>query len=217
MKTVQNEKPAVEDVQPVIDEKIVDTVYEIFNSITRLNALQDCFEDLANRLIADLHSNSFMQFDLDLREDQKAQLRKAISIKGHEVVKDYLASIDNDKRSKEIYGLVRQNTTRIVDNVLSAIGQEINRGAVINATAVQANAKSEEYDEILLRKTKTSGDITIPTNCLLISTNCIAVIKASCQEEKDIKSAEKSSKEKSAKGTVSKVVVDKKAGRIKKK
>jgi hypothetical protein len=186
MKTVQNEKPAIEDVQPVINEKIVDTVHDIFDEVVRLNALQDCFEDLANRLIADLKTNSFMQFDLELKEDQKEQLRKAIKTKGNETVRDYLAKVNSDERTKKVYGIVREKATAVVDAVLSSIGKEINRGAIINAVAVQANAKSEEHDEILLRKTKTSGDITIPTHCLLISTNCVAVIKASCQEEKAI-------------------------------
>ena len=185
MKTIQNEKPAVENVQPVIDEKIVDTVFDIFGAVTKLNALQDCFEDLANRLIADLHANSFMEFNLELKEDQKEQLRKAIKIKGNEVVRDYLAKVNTDERSKAVYGIIREKTTAIADTVLAAIGAEINRGAIINAIAVQANAKSEEYDEILLRKTKSSGDITIPTNCILISTNCVSVVKASCQTEKE--------------------------------
>jgi len=181
---VQNEKPAVEDVQPVIDEKIVDTVFDIFDAVTRLNDLQDCFEDLANRLIADLAANSFMEFNLELNEDQKEHLSKAVKIKGNETVRDYLAKVNNDERTRETYGVVREKVTGVVDSVLAAIGQEINRGAIINAVAVQANAKSEDYDEILLRKTKTSGDITIPTNCLLLSTNCVAVIKSSCQEER---------------------------------
>jgi hypothetical protein len=186
MKTVQNEKPAVEDVQPIIDGKIVDTVFDIFGAVTRLNLLQDCFEDLANRLISDLHANSFMEFNLELKENQKEQLRKAVKTKGNETVRDYLAKVNTDDRTKAVYGVVREKITGIIDGVLSSIGQEINRGAIINAIAVQANAKSEEHDEILLRKTKTSGDITIPTNCLLISTNCVSVFKASCQEEKKI-------------------------------
>jgi hypothetical protein len=183
---VQNQKPAVEEVQPVIDERIVNTVFAIFEAVTKLNALQDCFEDLANRLIADLTANSFMEFNLELNEDQKEQLRKAVKIKGNETVRDYLAKVNADERTSAVYGICREKTTAIVDTVLSSIGQEINRGAIINASAVQANAKSEDYDEILLRKTKASGDITIPTNCLLISTNCVAVIKASCQKEKKI-------------------------------
>ena len=186
MKVVQNEKPALEDVQPVIDEKIADTVFDIFEAVTKLNALQDCFEDLANRLIADLAANSFMEFNLELKEEQKEQLRKAVKTKGNETVRDYLAKVNSDNRTKEVYGIVREKATAIIDTALSAIGREINRGAIINAVAVQANAKSEDYDEILLRKTKTSGDITIPTNCLLLSTNCVAVVKASIQEELDI-------------------------------
>ena len=181
--SVQNKKAAVEDIRPVIDEKIVGTVFDIFDAVLRLEMLQSCFEDLANRLIADLAANSFMEFNLELKEDQKKQLRKAVMIKGNETVRDYLARIDSDERAKKVYGIVRENTAAIVDSVLSAIGSEINRGAIINAVAVQANAKNENHDEILLRKTKSSGDITIPAHCLLISTNCVATIKASCQKE----------------------------------
>jgi len=180
---IQNEKPAVEDIQPVIDERIVNTVFAIFDAVLRHNSLQDMFEDLANCLIADLTANSFMEFNLELKEEQKAQLRKAVKIKGNETVRKYLAEINSDERAREVYGIVRGKTTEIVDSVLSAIGREINRGILINAVAVQANAKNENHDEILLRKSKTSGDITIPTHCLLISTNCVAAIKASCQEE----------------------------------
>ena len=184
---VQNKKPVVEaeEIQPVIDDKIVNTVFDIFKAVTRLNNLQDCFEDLANRIIADLAANSFMDFNLELKEDQKEQLRKVIKAKGNETVRDYLAKINTDERTEEVYGIVKEKTTSIVDAVLSAIGQEINRGAVINARAVQASAKNDDYDEIVLRKSKTSGDITIPTYCLLLSTNCVEVIKASCQSAKE--------------------------------
>jgi hypothetical protein len=184
--SIQNQKPAVEEIMPVIDKNIENTVYEIFDAVLRLNPLEKLFEDLAKRLIEDLQTNSFMEFDLELKEDQKEQLRRALVTKGNETTRLYLANLKSDERSKEIYGVCRDKTTAIADAVLSSIGQEINRGAVINAHAVQANAKSEDYDEILLRKTKGAGDITIPCNCVLISTNCVAVIKASCQSEKDI-------------------------------
>jgi hypothetical protein len=86
-------------------------------------------------------------------------------------------SVQNKKAS------VEPDVRVIADAVLSSIGREINRGAIINAIAVQANAKSDDYDEILLRKTKASGDITIPTHCILISTNCVSVIKSSCDQQ----------------------------------
>jgi hypothetical protein len=184
--SVQNQKPALDDVRPVIDENIVNTVHEIFEEVTKLNALQDCFEDLANLLIEDLAANSLLDYNLELKDEQKEQLRRALQNKGNDTVRNYLANIDTNERSKAIYGICREKTTSIVDTVLASIGQEINRGAIINAIAVQANSKSEDYDEILLRKGKNSGDITIPTHCILISTNCVAMIKSSCQEEKII-------------------------------
>jgi RNase P/RNase MRP subunit p30 len=142
--------------------------------------LQNLFEDLAKRLIEDLKANSFMEFNLELNEDQKKQLIQTISTKGNDTVRNYLANINTDERAKKAYGECREKVTAIVDAVLSSIGQEINRGAVINAHAVQANSKNPKYDEILLRKTKSAGDITVPTSCVIISTNCVEVIKSSC-------------------------------------
>jgi hypothetical protein len=201
---VQNREPALTDVQPVIDENIVKTVTEIFEAVLRVNPLADLFEDLTKRLIDDLAANSFMEFNLELNDDQKEHLRRAVVTRGHETTRIYVNNLNKDERSNKIYGICREKVTSIVVAVLSAIGGEINRGAIINAQAVQANAKSEEYDEILLRKTKTSGDITIPTNCLLISTNCVSVIKSSCQKE-----AKKETKEQGGEKETERVAADK--------
>jgi flagellar biosynthesis/type III secretory pathway M-ring protein FliF/YscJ len=124
-----------------------------------------------------------MEDNLELTEDQSQALSRCVSAKGHATVRTYLSKVENDKRTQSIYDIVKEKTKGIADAVLSSIGQEINRGAIINAVAVQANAKSEKVDEILLQKTKSSGDITIPTNCILISTNCVSVIKASCERQ----------------------------------
>jgi hypothetical protein len=185
MKTVQNEVPAWEDIQPVVDDVIVDTVHDIFKAVIELNALDDIFTDLSSRLIDDLKANSILEYNLELTDDQKDHLRKAVKAKGEETVRNYLANLNSADRTKEAYGVVRNKTTSIADAVLSSIGQEVNRGAIINAQAVQANSKNKAYDEILFRKTKSSGDITVPTSCIIISTNCVDVIKSSCQEEKE--------------------------------
>lgn len=181
---VQNRKPSVEpDVQVIVDEVIVNTVYDIFKQVMELNPVQDLFNDLADQLTKELAAQSFMEYNLELTEYQSKALSRCVSAKGHATVRTYLAKVENDKRTQNIYDIVKEKTKSIADAVLSSIGQEINRGAIINAVAVQANAKSEKVDEILLQKTKSSGDITIPTNCILISTNCVSVIKSSCERQ----------------------------------
>jgi hypothetical protein len=180
---VQNEATAIEDVRPIIDAEIVNIVKEIFEAVFSLNMLEDVFTDLAERLVTDLRANSILEFNLELTEDQRKQLLSVIETKGNETCQNYLANINSDNRTKNIYALVREKTTAIADAVLSAIGQEVNRGAIINAEAVQANSKNPKYDEILLRKTKSAGDITVPTSVVMISTNCVEVIKSSCQKE----------------------------------
>jgi hypothetical protein len=180
---VQNEATAIEDVRPIIDEEIVNIVKEIFEAVSSLDILEDIFTDLTERLVTDLKANSILDLNLELSEDQRKHLLNIIKIKGNEACQNYLANLNTDGRSKSIYALVRGKTTAIADAVLSAIGREINRGAIINAVAVQANSKNPKYDEILLRKTKSAGDITVPTSVVMISTNCVEVIKSSCQEE----------------------------------
>jgi hypothetical protein len=180
---VQNRKTSIEDVQAVVDEVIVNTVFDIFDAVMRLNPLQDLFKDLAEKLIGELAAQSFMEFNLELTEDQREALIRVVAARGNETVRTYLGNIKKDERTQKVYDIVKEKTNSIADAVLSSIGQTINRGAIINAIAVQANAKSEKVDEILLQKTKSSGDITIPTNCILISTNCVAVIKASCERQ----------------------------------
>jgi hypothetical protein len=185
MKVVQNHQPDIADIQPVIDNQIVETVHGIFESVIELNPLDDLFEDLANRLIEDLAANSLLDYNLELSDDQKEQLRKAVKDKGTETVRNYHANLNTDERTKLVYGLVREKTTEIADSLLSSIGQEINRGTIINCHAVQANSENEKYDEILLRKSKYSGDITVPTDCILLSSNCVELFKSSCQEAKE--------------------------------
>lgn len=183
MNVVQNEEPAVHDIRPDIDENVVKTVNDIFEAVIKLNALDDIFEDLTNRLVTHLKDNSLLEYSLELNDEQKLHLIQAVKSKGHEVVDNYIANLVSDDRTKVIYGHVREKTALIAEAVLSSIGQEINRGAIINCRAVQANSKSKDYDEILVRKSKFAGDITIPTDCILISTNCVEVIKASCRGE----------------------------------
>jgi hypothetical protein len=180
---VQNEATVIEDVRPIIDKEIVATVKEIFEAVSGLDILNDIFTDLTERLVTDLKANSILEFNLELSEDQRKQLLSVIRTKGNEACQNYLANLNTDGRTKSLYALVREKAAAIADAVLSAIGQEINRGAIINAVAVQANSKNPKYDEILLRKTKSAGDITVPTSVVMISTNCVEIIKSSCQEE----------------------------------
>jgi hypothetical protein len=182
--SVQNKKTPIEvDVRSVIDEVIVNTVYGIFNELVRMNPLQTLFDDLTDRLATELYGQSIMEFNLELSDEQKKALTQAIRSRGNDTVNNYLQDLDKDKRTKDIYAFVKEHTATIADSVLRSIGQAINRGAIINATAVQANAKGEEHDEILLRKGKGGGDITIPTQCILMSTNCVSVIQDSCRAE----------------------------------
>jgi hypothetical protein len=121
-----------------------------------------------------------MEYNLELSDDQKKALETAIAARGYETARIYLANLKGDKRTEKIYEIVKLKTAAIADKVLRSIGAEVNRGSIINALAVASNAKNDDYNEITVRSGKSGGDITIPTQVLLISTNCVEVIKKSC-------------------------------------
>ena len=185
MSVVQNKEPEIQNIEPVINDEIVKTVKGIIEAVIKLNPVSDIFGDLVNKLVVDLKANSFMDINLELKVDQREQLLKVIQTRGTEAVQEYLAKVNTDSRTKEIYEICKKKTASIADAILSGIGQEINRGAIINAEAVQANSKNKAYDEILLRKSKSAGDITVPTSGIFIASNCVEVIKASCRKKED--------------------------------
>lgn len=96
-----------------------------------------------------------------------------------EVVRTYKAQVQTDERAGEVFVIVRAAMLGIIERVLSGIGAEINRGAVINAVAVSADSKSKDFNKIELQYPKDAGDITIPTKGVFISTNCVETIRDS--------------------------------------
>ncbi|WKA26367.1 hypothetical protein [Bradyrhizobium roseum] len=75
----------------------------------------------------------------------------------------YIGSVKKDERTKNAVQIVETCMRRVVDEALAGIGQEINRGAIISATAVAANAKKEDVNSMELNYSKVAGNITIPT------------------------------------------------------
>jgi hypothetical protein len=107
---VQNGATVIEDVRPIIDEEIVNIVKEIFEAVSSLDILEDIFADLTERLVTDLKANSLLDFNLELSEDQRKQLLSVIVSKGNEACQNYLANLNTDGRTKNIYALVRGKT-----------------------------------------------------------------------------------------------------------
>ena len=120
---------------------------------------------------------------LELTEKQKEALGVGLQVIVSEVVKNYKATVSDEERTKATYEIVRREMRGIIERVLSGIGAEINRGAVINAIAVSADSKGKDFNKIELQYSKDAGDITIPTKGVFISTNCVETIRDSIKVE----------------------------------
>jgi len=176
-----NEEPNIVQncVEPIIDEVASKATQEIFCEVIDLNFWKDIADDISASMAVALIEASFMETDLELTEKQKETLSSGMSRLVSTAVRKYKEGLKKDERTKAIVDRVEKSTRAVIERTLSQIGAEINRGAVINSTAVSADAKNEDYNKMELRYSKSAGDITVPTKGVFISTNCIEVIKNS--------------------------------------
>lgn len=168
-------------VESVVDNNVKETAQDIFNAVIELDSFGNIAKDIAKSMIAELAKESFMTVDLELTDKQKEVLTKATTTLVTNCVNAYVSNIKKDERTKAIVAIVEEKTKAILERTLHDIGQEVNRGCIINSVAVKADAKNDNYNSIELRHGKRSGDITVPTKGIFISTNCVELIQNSIQ------------------------------------
>lgn len=164
-------------VAAVTDRETARSTQRAFEEMLGLDSWAPIATAISNRLADELAEKSFMSTDLELTEKQKEALRDGMGRIVSEVVRTYKAQVQTDERAGEVFDIVRAAMRGIIERVLSGIGAEINRGAVINAVAVSADSKSKDFNKIELQYPKDAGDITIPTKGVFISTNCVETIR----------------------------------------
>lgn len=173
-------------VADVTDRETTKSTQKAFEEMLGLDSWTPIATAISNRLADELAEKSFMTTDLELTEKQKEALREGMERIVFEVVRTYKAQVSTDERAGEVFDIVRAAMRGIIERVLSGIGAEINRGAVINAVAVSADSKSKDFNKIELQYSKDAGDITIPTRGVFISTNCVETIRDSIVPEEPI-------------------------------
>lgn len=203
-KAVENKPATVSNlVDRVISKTAQDATQRVFSNVVGLEKFQHITDDITALLKQEMVNQSFMTVQLELSEQQHKALldfvgRAVISARDR-----YLGKLKKDERTKAVVAIVEGAMSGVIEEALSGIGQEINRGAAINATAVSANAKKEDHNSIELNYSKEAGDITIPTRGVFISTNCVQVIQDSCKVDlTEEKPAEKKGRKTAAGETV---------------
>ena len=168
-------------VETTTNKTAVKATQDVFEAVMRLDHLHHITDDIAALLTAELRKASFMTVQLELSDEQQEKLLQFVS-RATETARDkYIGSLKRDERTKDTVGIVEGAMSLVIEQALSGIGAEINRGAIISSVAVSANAKKEDFNSIELNYSKEAGDITIPTRGIFISTNCVKVIQDSCK------------------------------------
>ena len=186
----KNTKPIIQNsvTENVENLAIKQTTETMWNCVVGWDPLQDLMKDISTAVAKELKNSSFMTVNLELTESQKNKLLDVFQTIAQQQKDVYIAKREEDKRQKALYEAVVSCLRNIIEQVLAGIGAEINRGAIINAIAVAADTKNADHNKIELNHSKDSGDITIPTRGVFISTNCIEIIKDSIDIKKVIPS-----------------------------
>ena len=181
-KAIQNKNSNVENstlIEKVKNEVVENATQTIFEDLMKLENLTNLSEIIIEDIVIEFRNLSFMTEQLELSDNQKEKFLGFIKVIVQRAKNRYLSKIKENERTKETAGIIQNNLVMILEELLSGLGQEVNRGALINCVAVAADTKSEKFNKIELQTTKFAGDITIPTKCLLVSTNCYDIIKNS--------------------------------------
>lgn len=185
-KIIENEQANVQNqslVEKVKNEVVSNSTQTIFDEMMSLENMGILSEIIAEEIATEFMHKSFMSEQLELTTKQKELLLSFMTVVVEKSKSRYLAQIDKDKRTSKAAAVIEINLSNILEEMLSGLGAEVNRGALINCVAVAADTKSEKFNKIELQTYKTAGDITIPTRCLLVSTNCLDIIKNSISEQ----------------------------------
>lgn len=173
-------------VQNAVEIKVNETAQavtqQILENVVDYDPMSDFCADVTAAIISDMENESFMTHDLSLSEKQKELLAEHIGSHITTAKKIYKGKLETDKRTKKLFEATKLALKDMLEQLLAEIGQEFNRGAVINAVAVAADTKSNDSNKIELRSSKRAGDITIPTQGIFISTNCIEAMRKSIDE-----------------------------------
>ena len=170
-------------IERVVNDDVQAATQTVFDKVIKLNYFGHIAADISKALAAELQNASFMTVDLELSDKQKEVMKGAINRLVENAVNTYIGGIKNDKRTKETIEIVEGELKKIAEIVLRDIGQEINRGCIINSVAVKADAKSDKYNTIELHHSKDSGDVTVPTKGIFVSSNCVDLIINSVKVE----------------------------------
>lgn len=180
--TVQNDEAKVENqtlTEAVKDKVVKEAAQNIFKEIINLDVMDHIAENITTKLSMELKKDLLFPKGLDLTEEEKETLSCKVQIITQNSKDEYIEKLDKEERTKDIVDVVQDNLENIIEKMLSSLAKEVNRGVLISAQAVAADCKNEKHNKIELNHSKLSGDITIPTNCLLLSTNCVDIIKES--------------------------------------
>ena len=162
----------------VINQMVEKATNQIIAFVVDLDSKKSVSENVANEIIVELANQTFMTSQLELTEKQKEVLQRSTGGIITRAYDRYDATIKKDERYKIIVDLIISNLKAIIVESILSVGEEVNRGSAIPGYVAKADISNPDKKKLEIHY---SGDakITVPTNGLFISSNCVEVLKDS--------------------------------------
>lgn len=175
---VQNGEASVENiVLKQTNETVERSLKRLYRDILSFDEKPLIATILTNEINKVLEEKSFMTDDVKLTPMQTEIMKEGLETIVRKSYSIFVDSLSKDKRTEHISDCIRGEIITVIYELFKNIGQDINRGACINGNAVMCNSTNEDYNKVEIRYPNRAGDITIPSYVVIISTNCVEMIK----------------------------------------
>lgn len=172
---ISNEKP--------INDAINETIRKLLKDLVAIENFENVMEDLGQMLVMELSSPLFLGIDVTMDQEARESLKANVASYCNRAKEKYLKNRDDDRRIVKSLVPIKKHLRDIIDVALGNISEEINRGAIIEASVVNADCKNSNYNKIELHYSKFGCRVAVPTRGCFISTNCIQMVKDIIHEE----------------------------------
>ena len=162
-----------------VDNVIIEAsnnIIDIMLSLYDVSKLKEC---IVIEIIRELDNNTFFSYNVELTEEQKKTLHASPSAIVQRSLDSYKAKLIKTKEAEEEYIINLQNQLKLmIEKSVVAVGEAINRGAVVPSKVAKCDITNDEKKKIELHYNN-DVRLTVPTNGFFVSSNCIEVLKNS--------------------------------------
>lgn len=164
--------------EKVVNERVNIAVNDIIDFMLSLDDKIRIYDNLVEEITLELEKSSFMVDNFELSEPQKKSLRNGSTEIVRRAYDKFRVKIIKSDRERTHIEHLEEKLKQIIEESVVAVGNEVNRGAVVPSAVAKCDISNPEKKKIELHYSNNTR-ITVPTNGFFVSSNCIQILRDS--------------------------------------